>query len=114
MGPWDRVATMQGVRASPGQSLSHFHLGLMGVTEIRKKRLLSTTDLMWVNLADNAGRATPFPDVPTISARVGFNQFILTPKVGFRAINNKTLRLMASPEFAIGTWGVVLISRRRH
>lgn len=82
-----------GVRASPGQLLSHFHLGLMGVTEIRKKRLLSTIDLMWVNLADSAGRATPFPDVPTISARVGFNQLILTPKLGFRVINNKNFTI---------------------
>jgi hypothetical protein len=78
-----------GVRASAGQLLSHFHLGLMGVTEIRKQRLLSTIDLMWVNLADSAGRATPFPEVPTLSARVGFNQIVLTPKVGFRVINNK-------------------------
>lgn len=78
-----------GVRASAGQLLSHFHLGLMGLTEIRKGRLLSTIDLMWVNLAASEGRATPFPEVPTLSARVGFNQFVLTPKVGFRVIGNQ-------------------------
>ena len=78
-----------GVRASAAELLSHFHLGLMGVTEIRKKRLLSTIDLIWVNLDASAGTATPFPEVPTLSARVGFNQLILTPKVGVRVINSK-------------------------
>ncbi len=82
-----------GVRASPAQLLSHFHFGLMGRGEARKKRLVSTIDFMWVKLTASEGRATPFPDVPTISARAGFNQFILTPKVGFRVIDNKNFTI---------------------
>ena len=82
-----------GVRATPRQLLSHFHLGLMAMGEIRKKRLLSTLDFMWVNLDASEGRATPFPDVPTLSAKAGFNQIVLTPKVGFRVINNKNFTI---------------------
>ena len=78
-----------GVRASPSQLLSHFHLGLMGATEIRKKRLLGTIDFMWVNLSRQRRKSYSVSRVPTISAKAGFNQIILTPKVGFRVINNQ-------------------------
>src|SRR5271167_1120662 len=41
-----------GVHVSPGDLLSHFHIGLMANVEARKNRLVLPLDFMWINLQD--------------------------------------------------------------
>jgi len=82
-----------GVHASPADLLSHFRFGLMGLIEPRYKRLLFPVDLVWVRLGDNA--ALPSPMLNAITANVTGSEFILTPKVGFRAIDLKALKVDA-------------------
>jgi hypothetical protein len=83
-----------GFRASARDLLSHFRFGIMGAVEARRSRFLVPIDMMWIRLqADNA---LPFP--PTLmatSATVKATEFILTPKIGFRLIDEKMIKVDA-------------------
>ena len=70
---------------TPSELLSHARFGLLGAVEARRNRILSPIDMMWLNL--KATQALPFPGQLATSASVTANVFILTPKVGFRVIN---------------------------
>jgi hypothetical protein len=50
-----------GVHVSFGDILSNFNIGLMGEIEARKKRVLVTTDVMWMRLSDD--KALPVNEV---------------------------------------------------
>lgn len=80
-----------GFSATPGDLLSHFRLGLMGVAEIRKRRFVASTDLFWIRLgADNL---VPFPGTGATSANITANEVLLTPKVGVRLVNAEKLKI---------------------
>jgi hypothetical protein len=74
-----------GVRASPGDLLSHADIGLMGTFEARKGRVVVPVDIMWLALSDDKGLPENEAGVESISFRAG--QFILTPKVGYQIVN---------------------------
>ena len=76
--------------ASPGDLLSNFRFGLMGVAEARRNRLLTTIDMMWIRLKDD--KALPFPNVGADSATIKMTEFLLTPKVGVRLIDGKMIK----------------------
>ncbi len=82
-----------GFSASPGDLLSHFRFGIMGAVEARHKRIVTSLDMMWIRLgADNA---IPFPPLNAASANIHATEFLLTPKIGFRLINEKMIKVDA-------------------
>jgi hypothetical protein len=75
-------------KASPTDLLSNFKFGLMGAVEARRNRLLIPIDMMWIRLEDD--KALPFPpSLTAVSATIKATEFILTPKIGIRLINEK-------------------------
>ena len=76
---------------SPSDLLSHARFGLLGAAELRRNRILTTLDLMYMRLgADNA---IPFPPaLNAVSANLTANIFILTPKVGIRLIDTQSTK----------------------
>lgn len=74
-----------GFSVTPSDLLSHARFGLLGVVEARRNRIVSPIDTLWLNV--KATKALPFPGPLATSASVTANIFILTPKVGFRVIN---------------------------
>jgi hypothetical protein len=79
-----------GFKASAADMLSHFRLGVMGIGEARRNRLLASIDFMYMRLGDN--QALPFPNLPATTANVTANIVILTPKIGFRLINQPKIK----------------------
>jgi hypothetical protein len=80
-----------GFRASPGDLLSHFRFGLMLTAEARRGRLLLSGDMIWIRLgADNL---VPFPGFGATTANTTFSEFILTPKIGVRLINEEKFKI---------------------
>lgn len=85
------------VHASAGDVLSHFRFGLAGTTELQRKRLVVPIDFMWVRL--QADKSLPFPDVGAESANVKIAELLMTPEVGFRAIDKGKLKIDALTGF---------------
>jgi len=81
------------VHASPGDLLSHFRFGVMGVIEARYKRVVLPFDLMWVRL--QADHALPFPNLMATTAKLKGDEFILTPKIGFLLLDQEKLKITA-------------------
>jgi hypothetical protein len=82
-----------GVHASFGDIFSYLNIGLMGQLEVRKKRVLLVTDFMWMKLSDE--KAIPLNDVGFQSVDSKVNQFLVTPGVGYRVVDNKKLKIDA-------------------
>jgi hypothetical protein len=82
-----------GVHASAGDLLSHFRFGLMGTVEARHKRFVLPVDVIWVRLRDN--KALPFPNLMATTANIKGSEFILTPKIGFRLLDQEKIKINA-------------------
>jgi hypothetical protein len=88
-----------GFRASPGDLLSNSRFGLMGALEARRNRLVTSLDILWIRLEDD--KALPFPGIlggPT-SANIKATEFLLTPKIGLRVVNEEKLKIDALAGF---------------
>jgi len=85
------------VHVSPGDLLSHFRFGVMGVIEARYKRVVLPLDLMWVRL--QANNALPFPNLMVTTAKLKGDEFILTPKIGFLLLDQEKLKIAALAGF---------------
>jgi hypothetical protein len=81
------------VHASAVDLLSHFRFGLMGAVEARHKRVVLPVDMMWVRMGEN--KALPAPNVGASSVDVKASEFILTPKIGFRLVDQKMFKIDA-------------------
>jgi len=81
------------IHVSPGDLLSHFRFGLMGVVEARYKRLVLPLDLVWVRLQDN--KALPIADLMVTAAKLKGSEFILTPKIGYLLLDQEKLKIAA-------------------
>jgi len=81
------------IHASFGDILSNLNIGLMGQVEARKKRVLLSTDLMWMRLSDD--KALPDNDVGIASIKAKAREFLLTPKVGYRVVDSQKLKVDA-------------------
>jgi hypothetical protein len=77
--------------ASPSDLLSHFRFGIMGAVEARRNRLLVPIDLMWIRLEDTKALPVLPPPLIATSATIKATEFLLTPKIGVRLINNKKI-----------------------
>jgi hypothetical protein len=84
-------------RASPGDLLSNSRFGLMGALEVRRNRLVASLDLLWIRLEDD--KALPFPRLGATSANMKATEFLLTPKIGFRVINEEKIKIDALAGF---------------
>jgi hypothetical protein len=90
-------------KASPGDLLSHFRFGLMGLLEARYKRLLLPLDIMWIRLGDD--KALPFPNLMVNTAKLKAYEFILTPKIGYRLIDEEKIKIDALVGFRYWHFG---------
>jgi hypothetical protein len=85
-----------GFKASPGDLLSHFRFGLMGVAEPSYKRVVMPLDIMWIRFGqDRALPNTPSQGVANLKAQ----EFILTQKVGYRVIDQEKIKIDALAGF---------------
>ena len=79
------------VNASFSDIFSKFNIGLMGVFEARKKRLILNTDFMWLKLSDDS--ALPINEIGIQSIKTKATQVILTPKVAYRVIDQQKVKV---------------------
>jgi hypothetical protein len=79
------------VHASAGDMLSHFNMGLMGTTELRKNRFVFPIDLMWARLTDDHAFPENRIGINSVSFRVG--QFLLTPAPGYRVVDKDKVKI---------------------
>jgi hypothetical protein len=79
------------VHASPGDLLSHFNMGLMLSTDVRRNRFVLPVDMMWIRLSDNHSLPQNAAGVNSIDFRAG--QFILTPGAGYRVVDKPNLKV---------------------
>lgn len=92
------------VHVSPGDLLSYFRFGLMGLVEPRYERLVLPLDLMWVRLEDN--KSIPLPDLGgVLTAKMKGTEFLLTQKGGFRIIDQEKLKIDALAGFRYWHFG---------
>jgi len=82
--------------ATPDELFSHFRFGLLGLVDTRYKRVVLPLDIIWLRLGDD--RALPLTPNGTV-ANVKLDMFILTPKVGYRVIDTKMIKIDALAGF---------------
>ena len=79
------------VNASFGDIFSKLNIGLMGVFEARKKRLILNTDFMWLKLSDDS--ALPINEFGVQSIKAKATQFLLTPKAGYQIVDREKIKV---------------------
>ena len=90
------------VHASPGDLLSHFRFGLMGLVDTRYKRIVMPVDMMWIRLGAN--NAVPLTD-EALNVKVRGEEFILTPKIGYRLVDTEIVKIDALTGFRYWHFG---------
>lgn len=90
------------VHVSPGDLLSHFRFGLMGVVDTRYKRIVMPVDFVWLRLGAN--NALPLTD-EAVNANVKGQAFILTPKIGYRLVDSEIVKIDALTGFRYWHFG---------
>jgi hypothetical protein len=85
------------IHATPGDLLSNFKFGLMGAVEVRHKRIVLPLDMMWIRLGDS--KALPFPGLEETRAKLNGTEFLLTPKIGYRLLNEERIKVDALAGF---------------
>jgi hypothetical protein len=93
------------IHASPGDLLSHFRFGLMGLVDTRYKRIVIPVDMMWIRLGAN--NALPLTD-EAVTAHVKGSEFILTPKIGYRLVDSEIVKIDALTGFRYWHFGETL------
>jgi hypothetical protein len=100
-----------GFSASPGDMLSHFRFGLMGVVEPRYKRIKMPLDIMWIRLgSDKALPNTPGQGVANLRA----TEFILTQNLGYRLFDSEKIKIDALAGFRYWHFGENLSLYHQH
>ena len=89
------------VHASFSDIFNYLNIGAMGAVETRYNRVIMPVDFMWMKLSDE--KALPITDV-TASIKAEMTETMLTPKVGYRFVDQKRLKVDAL--FAIRYWHV--------
>jgi hypothetical protein len=74
------------VHASASDVFSYVNIGAMGAVEARYKRIIIPVDFMWVRFSDNKG--IPLGE-QAYSIKVKLTQTIVTPKIGYRIVDEK-------------------------
>ena len=85
------------VHASPGDLLSNFRFGLMGTVDASRKRFVAPIDIVWARLGDE--NALPPTNLGVTTAEFKANLFILTPKLGYRMVDQAKIKIDALTGF---------------
>jgi len=80
------------VHASFGDIFNYFNIGAMGEFETRYNRVIMPVDFMWMKLSDNKG--LPVNDFAS-SIKAKMTETMLTPKIGYRIIDGKKVKVDA-------------------
>lgn len=78
--------------ASFGDIFEYLNIGIMAAGEARKKRFVFPVDFMWMKLSDDKS----FPESPipgATSVKVKIYQSILTPKAGYRIVDQEKVKV---------------------
>jgi hypothetical protein len=87
------------VHASFGDIFDYLNIGVMATADVRYNRVLMPVDFLWMKLSDN--KALPLTDVAE-SIKAQMTETVLTPKIGYRFVNGKRLKVDAL--FGIRYW----------
>jgi hypothetical protein len=80
------------VHASFGDIFNYFNIGLMGAAEFRYNRIVMPVDFLWMKLSDD--KSLPIEEAAdTIKAKM--TETLLTPKIGYRVINQERVKVDA-------------------
>lgn len=90
------------IHVSPGDLLSNFRFGLMGLVDTRYKRIVLPLDFFWVRLGTN--NALALTD-DAVTARIRGSEFILTQKIGYRVIDTEMIKVDALAGFRYWHFG---------
>ena len=82
-----------GVNASFGDIFKYLNIGLMAELEARKGRVPLATDILWMKLSDDKALPVNEPGITSIKFKV--DEFLLTPEVGYRVIDNEKVKVEA-------------------
>lgn len=78
--------------ASFGDIFNYLNIGAMGVVEARYNRVVMPVDFMWMKLSDD--KSLPVTDnVASVKAKM--TETMLTPKIGYRIVNGKKVKVDA-------------------
>jgi hypothetical protein len=81
-----------GFKASISDLLSKFRFGITEIVDVRYKRLVLTSDLLWMTLSNTNTRTLLFPTAPQrsaqLSAELVSRTVLFTQKIGFRLVEN--------------------------
>jgi hypothetical protein len=80
------------VHASAGDIFSYVNIGAMGALETRYNRIVMPIDFMWIKLSDDKG--IPVDD-EVDSIKVKLTQTVITPKIGYRVVDGKRVKVDA-------------------
>jgi hypothetical protein len=80
-----------GVHVSPADLVSNVNIGIMALTDIQYNRIIMPIDFMWAKISDS--RSIPYNPSVITSAKAKLNEVILTPKIGYRVIDNERLKI---------------------
>jgi hypothetical protein len=75
---------------TPDELFSHFRFGLLGLVDTSYKRVVMPLDIVWLRLGDD--RALPLSPTGTV-ANAKLDIFILTPKIGYRVLDTKMVKI---------------------
>jgi len=81
------------VHASFGDIFSYLNIGAMGTLEVRYKRVIMPLDFIWMKLSDDKGIPENEAGVQSIKAKM--TETLLTPKIGYRLVDGKRLKVDA-------------------
>lgn len=84
------------IHASPGDLLSHFDIGLMGLVEARKNRFVLPIDFLFIKLTDDKG--VPLNDFVN-SIQFKGTVVVLTPSAGYRIVDHEKVKVDALAGF---------------
>lgn len=82
-----------GFKASAADLLSHFRFGIMGMGDMRYKRLILTSDILFLTLSGDNTKTLRLPSQPQIASEFVFREVIFTQKVGFRLIDSEKIHV---------------------
>jgi hypothetical protein len=81
-----------GVHASFGDIFNYLNIGLMGQFEVRHNRVVMPLDFMWMKLSDEKGLPI---DQEAESIKATMNETMITPKIGYRVVDKKRVKVDA-------------------
>ncbi len=80
------------VHADFSDIFHYLNIGLMGGMEVRRKRIIMPVDFMWMKLSDD--KALPV-DEESESIKAKMTETMITPKIGYRVVDKKRLKVDA-------------------